>query len=252
MPFKYSYLLPIFQGIHYVLTFTATYTLAAFVNKDIPSFFPYVSDTGARFIQSCIFSFGLGLGSLIMFLIFYLRYIQVKFILQENKEFPMKLRKLNKISVYTSAISTLHVFGVGCFQVYPYLYTHLYFAGMAFHFGLLSMASQTYIAFKIYPIFGNKILNLIRLVLLIILCLALASTGIFGLLSFLIFFKGDDVTQWTRLSGGFELHLISTFSEWILIMGTVLFLTLYAFEFKSFDLYEPKIEMTVDKTVVDI
>lgn len=54
---------------------------------------------------------------------------------------------------------------------------------------------------------------------------------------------GDDITKWTPESGGYEYHLVSAVAEWVLIISFVLYLSLYAFDFKSIVMYKPTIKL---------
>lgn len=119
---------------------------------------------------------------------------------------------------------------------------------------------QTYISFKLYPAQGNRSLNIFRLFLNVIILAALSICGLFGLLSLLDFqgiefffilqnysikmnLLGGDITKWTPESGGYEYHVISAVAEWVLIIGFVLYLSLYAVDFKSIVMYKPTIKL---------
>ncbi|XP_030754609.1 DNA damage-regulated autophagy modulator protein 2-like [Sitophilus oryzae] len=244
MPLKYAYVLPIIEGLWFPVTFAITYTIGV-LKKDIPAVFPYVSDTGAWSIEKCIFSFMLGLGSLLMFSIIYIRYRQVKELLSTKEKelnLPPKLKIFNVIAVYLGLIAALGVFVVACFQVWPHFYVHIIGAGTAFTVGWFVLVIETYISFKIYPTFGSSGMNTVRAVLTVISGLALFLTGAFGGLS-LLYFKGEDVTQWFEDSGGYEYHLVSTVSEWVLVLGVVFYIASYYKEFKDIVMYKPKIDL---------
>ncbi|KAH1022517.1 hypothetical protein HUJ04_011910 [Dendroctonus ponderosae] len=170
---------------------------------------------------------------------------QVKEVLElaESKNLSSKLKKLNTISLFLGMVAVIGVFMLGCFPVHPYIVPHLIGAGAAFNTGLMVLAAQTYISLKIYPTLGNKTLNIIRCVMVLILAVALCLCVIFGGLSLLLF-KGDDITQWTAASGGYVFHLISVASEWILVLGVILYLSLYAGEFRSIVLHKPNMDIT--------
>lgn len=57
-------------------------------------------------------------------------------------------------------------------------------------------------------------------------------------------FLGDDITQYTEESGGYTYHLLSVAGEWVLVVGIIFYIALYAIEFKSLVVYKPKIELT--------
>ncbi|KAF7281736.1 hypothetical protein GWI33_004297 [Rhynchophorus ferrugineus] len=244
MSFRYAYLLPIIQGLWYIITFATTYTLSV-LKEDVPAVFPYISDTGVWSIERCIFSFMLCIGSFLMFSILYIRYRQVKHLLISKKDagFSNRLATLNTLSIYMAAISVVGLITLGTFQVEPFIYVHLTGASIAFTVGWFLITIQTYISYKIFPTIGSKFINTLRAWLVGITGLSLAMVGIFGAIS-LFYFKGGDVTQWNSESGGYEFHLVSSISEWFLAFGTVFYLTTYYREFKDVVLYKPKMELT--------
>ncbi|CAG9769265.1 unnamed protein product [Ceutorhynchus assimilis] len=244
MPFKYAYVVPIFQGVLYPVTFSFTYIVAAYINKDIPSVFPYISDTGAWSIERCIFSFMLGIGSVAMFLTIYIRYRQVKLILgtHKNNGYRPLLHSLNNFSFYMGIIIGLSVFLLGCFQVQPFIVMHLVGAVTACITSGSYLVIQTYLSYKIYPALGSKNLNIFRLIVVVILIISTIISGSFGLISLLLF-TGDDITQWTESSGGYLFHLISAATEWIVVLGVVFYLSLYAAEFKTLVFNKPKVDI---------
>ncbi|XP_066254549.1 DNA damage-regulated autophagy modulator protein 2-like [Euwallacea similis] len=244
MAFKYCYLLPIVQGLLYPVTFIATYALSV-ANGHVPAILPYVSDTGAWSLERSIFSFMLGFGAVLMLLTFYIRYRQVKDILdrKNGEKLQARLSSIHRVSFYCTFLSVVGVFTLGCFQVQPFFVTHIIGAFTAFGFGWFVLVIQTYISFKIYPSLGSKRLNTLRAVVLGIITTALILTLVFGVMAF-AYFRGDDITKWTEDSGGYYYHLISTGSEWFLIFGVVFYLSLYAIEFKPIVIFKPKIKLT--------
>ncbi|XP_050312751.1 DNA damage-regulated autophagy modulator protein 2-like [Anthonomus grandis grandis] len=242
MPLKYCYLIPAAQAVIYTVAFPVTYVLGAFVYKDIPAVFPYISDTGVYSLQRCIFTATLCSGSILMTICLYIRYRQIKEILQRDKTASPKLVKLNEASIYMCFLSLVGVFSVGCFQVNPFLIPHLTAALIGFLFGWIVIGIQTYFSFKLYPLNEAKVLNYVRLFLLIIITVSMCLVFLFGVLSF-VFFKGEDLTQWTENSGGYQFHLISSISEWFLVYGMIYYIALHTIDFKSLVLNKPQIKI---------
>ncbi|KAH1029008.1 hypothetical protein HUJ05_002313 [Dendroctonus ponderosae] len=226
---KYCFLVPIFQGTLYVIAFSTTKSQMQKSKRTQPQ----KKELEFRRDQK------------IMIATIYIRCRQVKEVLElaESKNLSSKLKKLNTISLFLGMVAVIGVFMLGCFPVHPYIVPHLIGAGAAFNTGLMVLAAQTYISLKIYPTLGNKTLNIIRCVMVLILAVALCLCVIFGGLSLLLF-KGDDITQWTAASGGYVFHLISVASEWILVLGVILYLSLYAGEFRSIVLHKPNMDIT--------
>lgn len=51
--------------------------------------------------------------------------------------------------------------------------------------------------------------------------------------------SGKDPTKWTSSDGGFVLHIVSTITEWILMISTMIFILLYVKEFRNVRISEP-------------
>lgn len=49
------------------------------------------------------------------------------------------------------------------------------------------------------------------------------------------FVAGKNVLYWTPKDGGYEYHLISTISEWIMVLSFCLYVSTFYWEFKRFD-----------------
>ncbi|XP_030754611.1 DNA damage-regulated autophagy modulator protein 2-like [Sitophilus oryzae] len=243
MSMRYIYILPLIEGLWFIVAFIITYTIAV-TRNDIPAVFPYISDTGVWYIEKCIFSFAMGIGALLLLSVLYIRYMQVKEILKndEEKSFDPYIAVANKISMYLGIIAALGVFIVGCVQEVPFLIIHLTAAAVSFTLGWLVLVLQTYVSFKLYPAVGSRTVNIIRGIITFIVGISMATTSSFGGLS-LLFFTGRDITQWTPKSGAYEMHLISTVFEWILVFGVIFFFAMYSHDFKHLVLYKPKINL---------
>lgn len=51
----------------------------------------------------------------------------------------------------------------------------------------------------------------------------------------LAIFDGDDQLKWTENDAGYDLHLVSTISEWILTVDIILYILTFSCEFKKFE-----------------
>ncbi|KAL1491577.1 hypothetical protein ABEB36_012152 [Hypothenemus hampei] len=246
MPFKYLHVIPITQGLIFSITSAFAFIMAVFVNKDVPPVFPYISDVGVWSLERCIFTIGMDFGALFCMATLYIRYRQVIEILdsKRNELCYKRLKILNRISLYLSVLSQIGVVILAAFPDYPYFVPHLIGASSAFGCGIIFIAIQTYISFKLYPHFGKAFLNNIRLLLLVITFIALIVTSVAGTIAFSEF-KGGDYTQWTKESGGYDYHLISVGGEWVLAPGLLLYIALYSIEFKHIILHNPSIEAKV-------
>ncbi|KAF7281737.1 hypothetical protein GWI33_004298 [Rhynchophorus ferrugineus] len=213
MPCKYIHILPIIEGLWHTGLFMLTYTLAV-LNKDVPAIMPFVSDTGAHSLQKCIFSFGIVIGAILVFMVMYIRHIQVKDILKMNNTYDELLFKLNRLSLIYASCTSFGLIILGTIPVLPYFYFHTGVGFVTFAFAMVTIHAETYISCKLYPRFGSKRLNKFRIVLSVILPIAMFSCAV-TLIPSVFMFDGTDKTQWTDKHKGYKLHVISATFEWI-------------------------------------
>ncbi|RZC42472.1 DNA damage-regulated autophagy modulator protein 2-like, partial [Asbolus verrucosus] len=140
MSFKYVYVLPILCSIWFILTFITTYVISIY-KKDVAPVFPYISDTGTWSPQSCIFGLMLNTGALLMVLIFYIRYRQVKYLLNKDT-FKPSVKKLNQIALFLGITAAFGVCVVGNFQESNVFLVHVLGAIVAFGFGSVYQCMQ--------------------------------------------------------------------------------------------------------------
>lgn len=48
-----------------------------------------------------------------------------------------------------------------------------------------------------------------------------------------------DMTKWSRKDGGWELHLVSTISEWVTAISTMTYVLTFSPDFRNISLSEP-------------
>ncbi|XP_018564124.1 DNA damage-regulated autophagy modulator protein 2 [Anoplophora glabripennis] len=238
MVFKHAYLLPVLFALLMPVTFIITYT-SAVLNQNVKPVFPYISDTGSWSPESCIFGLLLTFGALLLSLIVYVRYRQVRDLCEKN-EFKPLIKKINTLTLYIGFCASLGIVVVASFQETNAFVVHLLGAGMCFGLGSIYHIIQVIISFSLYPTFGKKSLNIYRLICTILYFVTLSLTAIFLVLS-LLKFKGDDITKWVEEDGGYDLHLVSTIAEWIMVAFNQLIILTLAFEFKYIQFSEPKI-----------
>ncbi|KAL3276575.1 hypothetical protein HHI36_011948 [Cryptolaemus montrouzieri] len=184
----------------------------------------------------------LNLGALLMAMVGYVRYLQLRDLI-ENNELPGNIERLNKISLITGVLAALGISIVGNFQEYNALPVHLTGAILAFGVGGVYASIQTYISFKIHPILGNKVVNWVRVILSASTFLFFFSTMGFAAAAYEASDNVDQiVAKWKHGEPGWELHFVSTASEWILAFSLISFLTTYTHEFKSLSWTSPSVK----------
>ncbi|KAJ8962321.1 hypothetical protein NQ318_018300, partial [Aromia moschata] len=167
----------------------------------------------------------------------YIRYRQVKELCEKNELKPVT-KKLNKICLYLGFIACYGVVMVASFQETNVLVVHLMGAAMCFGLGTIYEVLQVSISVLLYPTFGDKLVIIFRGICAVICLITHGLTFAFGVAAWFQF-TGTDITKWERKDGGYDLHLISVISEWILAIVTQLFLVSFAGEFRLVQFSEP-------------
>lgn len=206
--------------------------------------FPYISDTGTKVPESCIFSQLFNIVAFLIVLTVLVRYKQVE---QQCRDYlapdANKVFTLNKISLYIGILSACGLSIVANFQELQLFIMHMIGAYSAFGFGLIYCIMQTRISYHMYPIVKSGLtLARCRLALTIILGVTFITSTVLGPIA-IHYFKGKDITIWQPSDGGYLYHVISSVCEWISAISIDLFLLSFAHEFKYMSISSPKFYM---------
>ncbi|XP_069696588.1 DNA damage-regulated autophagy modulator protein 2-like [Periplaneta americana] len=225
MSCKKLYLLPVFLFLF--LPASVLITLAISIIYDhVSPVFPYISDTGAFPPESCIFGLLLNFAAYTMLGSIYMRYLQVEYYVTAKPGKGVG-HNFNKVTAIIGAVSCLGLDIVANFQVISLIDVHMTGAMLCFGTGIVYFALQVWISYKIPGVTSKHVL-LVRTVFVILCCTATIITIGAGIAAYRIY-PGtyEDARHWKREEPGWELHLVSTISEWIMCM-------LYSFLMLSF------------------
>ncbi|KAF2896385.1 hypothetical protein ILUMI_09789, partial [Ignelater luminosus] len=241
MKFKLFYW-PILTSIWIILTFIITYVVSVGL-KIVYPLFPYISETGAYPPASSVFGVLLNFGALFAGIIFYIRYRQVDIALKTGK--ANLSQRWNTAGFWLGNVIALGICLVANFQsdTSPdgtkfVLLTHVVGALMAFGIGVFYMILQTRIAFGLLPVYkefpeyqtGMRILYF-RIFLTILFFVFFLGTFVGASLAGKDF-EGDEGVWWTSEDGGYPAHLVSTFSEWLMVFVFIIYVLTMEKEFK--------------------
>nr|XP_023024089.1 DNA damage-regulated autophagy modulator protein 2-like [Leptinotarsa decemlineata] len=146
MVFTKIYVAPVILGIWFPLTFTTTYIVAVCTHHVRP-ILPYISDTGTWAPESCIFGIMLTFGGFLTTIIVYVRYRQVRDIL-EKFDFTPRTQKVNEWTAYLGCIAAFGCIIVADFQVTNVFSVHL--IGAFLCFGLANVYQIIQVDYIIY------------------------------------------------------------------------------------------------------
>ncbi|KAF5300128.1 hypothetical protein FQR65_LT09218 [Abscondita terminalis] len=216
----------------------------AVLYKHVYPVLPYISDTGATPPESCIFGQMLNIGAILLALIMYVRYRQVDFILKSNDIGISK--RWNGFSLLVGYFICFGITIVGNFQQNTVLYIHLIGAMTTFGGTAVLFLVQTRMSFALRPFYekyptyavGEYVLYY-RLILTGLYIIFFVALCLFSFVS-VNEFTGNDYRWWTEEHGGYLWHLLSTSSEWFLVITLVLYVLSVSKEFQSLQFQEIK------------
>ncbi|CAJ0584161.1 unnamed protein product, partial [Mesorhabditis spiculigera] len=227
--------LPVFFAIVFITNLGATYVSAVY-HGDVDPVFPYISAAGNNRPESCFFSLLLNLSSFLSMIVIYLRYSLVKELIRGSDQ---KIERANGIALFFGLVGAMGMMVVANFQESAVIKIHLGAAVTCFGSGGLYMTLQSYITLRMYPIFNNRRIGIIR-VLISVWSLTTFFVAIgFGTAAANKFheFYPDLPTPrpWNRhiWMPGYELHVVSAIAEWMMAAGHIAFILSFSREFEK-------------------
>lgn len=213
-----------------LLTFITTYIIAV-SQKHVTPYLPYISDTGSKSPESCIFGQLLNISTMLAFATMYVRYKLVASMVNIDST---RLHLLNKISLGFGIIAAFGMSVVGNFQESNVLIVHLIGALMVFGVGALYAILQSIISYKMYPEYNGLSICRIR-----------AAISCFSSICFITTFAAaaaagknykNDPLHWQPEMKGFAAHIVSTASEWLLAISFLSFFMTYIKDFRKVEI----------------
>ncbi|CAH1787702.1 unnamed protein product [Owenia fusiformis] len=218
------------------LTFIVTYVVSVQLGHVNPSF-PFISDTGSRPPESCIFGQMLNIAAVLVAIVMYIRYRQV---LQYSSQETGIVLKLNTVSLYLGFIAAFGLSVVGNFQESNALVVHLIGALLAFGLGTVYCCLQTIMSFKMHPHMNSRVLSYIRLIFSLIAVLAFIFMAIFILVANV---PDALVPRGTARN-------ISVTSEWLLAAAVMCFFFTFVGEFRKIRLSAPEMSLRMESLAI--
>nr|CAD7572490.1 unnamed protein product [Timema californicum] len=206
------------------------YTCAVLLGHVEPGF-PYISDTGALPPESCVFAQLLGIASVLLACCVYIKYRQVCERLKINQESKLIKPRTNLIVAWLGAASCLGISMVGNFQVSNEKLIHAAGAGMCFICGTVYFCMQEKLL-SVHPTGIEPRLTAI-------------SNPIYCKSSALGHQEGENNRKWRPEDGGWDAHIVSTVSEWMLSIIFCTFILTYVRDFSYIHLEPPVVRLEI-------
>ncbi|XP_048729265.2 DNA damage-regulated autophagy modulator protein 1-like [Ostrea edulis] len=220
--------LPLVTVVLAFSTFILTYVLAV-LEGDVNPYFPYISDTGTKQPESCVFGQLINIASAIAFGTIFVRYKLVQSMIQPGE---LSISRRNKCALVVGALSSFGLSLVANFQETSVEIVHLIGAGSVLCFGVIYSFLQTSISYKMYPDYNGRRICAIRLVISVI-----------SLIGFITSFTSAAISRkqghpenrmkWKPTDGGFAAHITSTISEWVTASTFLCFFFTYVKDFRK-------------------
>lgn len=216
--------LPAFLVIWSSSTFIISY-IVALLRRDVDIIFPYISDTGAKPPESCIFGLMTfvtacaGIGTI---------YARYKYVEKLSEETRAVNPCLNKAAMYIGMLTCLGMCIVATFQETAVTVAHDIGALVFFLSGILYLILQTAVSYKTYP-FGSSMC-----VIRVRLCLAIMATLAFFPTVICASFVRQTELHWHTYDKNYPYHLASAVCEWFVAFSFICFFLTYIDDFKLF------------------
>ncbi|GMT36773.1 hypothetical protein PFISCL1PPCAC_28070, partial [Pristionchus fissidentatus] len=227
--------LPIIFAIIFTINLGTTYCFAV-ANHHVDSIFPYVSAAGNNQPESCIFSFLLNLCAVFSIMIVCMRCALVSSIIRDTEH---TIERLNIVSSYIGIISGLAMMLIASVQETAIITVHLTAACICFSFGCVYMIIQAWVTVKMHPEYNNRRIGYIRMGIAIASTICLFCAIGFGTAAAKVFHNvyPDLPTPrpWSRkiYQPGYELHVVSAISEWLLAILNIAYILSFQREFEK-------------------
>ncbi|XP_067144351.1 DNA damage-regulated autophagy modulator protein 1-like [Centruroides vittatus] len=246
MVLRKVYLLPLLLFVLIPVTFLITYLISICLHH-VEIEFPYISDTGTYIPESCIFGELLTIVALFLLATTYVKFKQVEQYYRDHLSAESsKVLKFNLASLWMGWIGAFGVTLVANFQETSVSIVHFIGTFIAFGSGIVYMWLQTVMSYYAYPLLNSLAVARVRLGLVLTSSVCFIITIVTGVIA-MKHFNGKDPTKWYPKDGGFVYHLISTTTEWILVMGFDFFFLTFVRELRHISLLSPQVHFLIEE-----
>lgn len=213
-------------------TFVLTYIIAMY-EGDVKPFFPYISDTGTKPPESCIFGLFLNFSVFLTVGTMYVRYKLVETITGHT---DTKVVRLNKAGFGIGLVSAFGLGLVANFQETSVEIVHLTGAFLVFAVGIIHAFIQTVLSYTMCPLFNGRYICKARLTFSCLALVFFIITTVSSVISRLKIEETTDKFNWKPDEAGYVAHLISTFGEWATALVFLFFFLTYVRDFMKIKL----------------
>lgn len=231
------YLLPIAVFLLFNFTFIGTYIAAVLQGHVVPTV-PYISDAATYSPESCVFGQLISIGCVLLGITIYVRYRQILEIGLRHADVHRMVERINIRSFWVGMGSCLGVSMVGNFQETNVRPVHYAGAFLAFGLGTVYYWMQAYISYYLQPYIGSMLKAHVRLAIAVLCTIFFIIVAVTGIISHILF-NGTDPRKWYPSDGGWEYHVASSISEWIVATAFCFYILTFTDEFRAMQIDHP-------------
>ncbi|CAI2358184.1 unnamed protein product [Caenorhabditis sp. 36 PRJEB53466] len=229
--------LPVLIGILFFGQSFLVYVIAV-IKQDVDPVLPYLSSAADHRPQSCIFSIGTNISSVLLAFLVYVRYNQIKGILEQagHDGIVMTVNYRSKWFGYASAFGMFIVANVQETAIIP---VHMTAAVVAFGGFNVFMILQCYVTHRLTPDITLHQVLYYRLVCTGIGCASFLIAIIYGILASHTYHQTypdlPTPRPWNRhfYQPGYGYHQVSAAAEWICAISQIFFMQSFGPEFEE-------------------
>uniref|UniRef100_A0A182YEY7 CWH43-like N-terminal domain-containing protein n=1 Tax=Anopheles stephensi TaxID=30069 RepID=A0A182YEY7_ANOST len=241
------YLLPISVFLLFNFTFIGTYIAAVLQGHVVPTV-PYISDAATYSPESCVFGQFINMGCVLLGITIYVRYRQIQELSYRHSDVRQALGRCSDVAFWIGIGSCLGISIVGNFQETNVRIVHYVGAFLSFGLGTVYFWIQSYISYYIQPYMGSMQKANLRMALSVVCTIFFMIVAVTGVISHILF-RGTDPRKWYPSDGGWEYHVASSISEWIVATAFCFYVLTFTDEFRTmqFD-HPPLILLEIDSS----
>lgn len=174
-----------------------------------------------------------------MGIVIYVRYRQIQELADANPSLQQRIGRLSWCALWVGFGSCLGCSVVGNFQETNVRLVHFIGAFCCFGLGTVYFWLQAFLSFAIHPLAGAHIhMAYTRLGLAVLCAIFFVVVAVTGIISHILF-EGQDPRKWYPSDGGWEYHVASSISEWIVATIFCFYILTFTDEFRSIEMDHP-------------
>lgn len=172
-------------------------------------------------------------------IVIYIRYRQLQELSDANPELQRRIGRLSRIALWIGFGSCLGCSVVGNFQETNVRMVHFIGAFCCFGLGTVYFWLQAFLSFSVHPLAGAPLsMAYTRLGLAMLCTIFFVVVAVTGIISHILF-EGQDPRKWYPSDGGWEYHVASSISEWIVATIFCFYILTFTDEFRGIEMDHP-------------